>query len=475
MINTLEKLEATKESHPFCSAVGRSQLASFGYREEEYLFTGTSNVYRTGPNGKPEAEFANCPYTDRMIIRRPECDGDFSGSVMVEIINSTANFDIERIWAETSGYIMRHGHIYVGVTSKPNVFPALQRFDAGRYGRLNWHNPAYGAKVQPDPIEKVAQLGPEDQEMGLIWDILMELPAFLRGADSPVKGVRFVYLTGWSQSCSYINRLVNSFVYPDKVCREPLYDGYLAAGGVHSLTTPLNRYECNLPSDSMDRRIDFCPVPLIEINTESENSNFGGFAGYQARREDSNSPGFRYRYMEATGSCHDSTHTCRDYGRYDHDIEQALGIRLKGFDRVPCPNDYPKHFSFHVAMQNMVFWAEKGIPPISVPRISQSAAGINRKDAFGNTIGGMRTPLLELPVVRYCSFVENGDGSVNYLMGHNDNFSSTLIKELYLDAEHYRERAMALIQEEVSCGMVLQEDAAQLLDYCVNTAIRQGL
>ncbi|NBI92146.1 hypothetical protein D3Z45_16610 [Lachnospiraceae bacterium] len=483
MIKDFTKILTTEVSHPFCSAVKRCNMEQYGYVEEEYLFEGTANIYRTGMGGRPEVEYKGQPYTNRFIVRYPADAETFSGNIAVEITNSTANFDIERVWAESYRYLMRHGHIYVGVTSKPNVFPALKKFDSGRYGALNWPNPAYGIKPAPEAVEKVALLGAEEQEMGYIWDILLEMPAFLKSktAQNPLAAfhVERVYLTGWSQSCSYINRLLNSFIYPDKKPAKPVYDGYLAAGGVHSLGTPLNRYECNAPMDSMEKRIDYCPVPLVELNTESENSDEGGYGGYSARRADSDGPGFCYRYMEITGSCHDAVHSCRDYSRFDGDVEKALGFKLTGFDWISAPNDYPKHFAFHVAMHDLFLWAEKGAAPVHIPRIRQTADGRNLKDAFGNSIGGLRTPLLELPVARYISGVEmpgaDGGSTMNYLMGYDEYFSAAFLNELYTDDEMYRERVRETVLWEVKHGMVLAEDAEELENYTVETAINHGL
>ena len=91
------------------------------------------------------------PYTNRLILRRPGQPARFSGVVLVEIINSTADFDIERIWAESWRYLVRCGIAYVGITSKPNVLPQLKRFDPTRYGALDWPNPCARTVPRPEP------------------------------------------------------------------------------------------------------------------------------------------------------------------------------------------------------------------------------------------------------------------------------------------------------------------------------------
>ncbi len=172
-------------------------------------------------------------------------------------------------------------------------------------------------------------------------------------------------------------------------------------------------------------------------------------------------------------------HSCRDYSRFDGDVEKALGFKLAGFDRISAPNDYPKHFAFHVAMHDLFLWAEKGAAPVHIPRIRQTADGRNLKDAFGNSIGGLRTPLLELPVARYVSGVKmpgaDGGPTMNYLMGYDEYFSAEFLNELYTDDEMYRERVRETVLWEVKHGMVLAEDAEELENYTVETAISHGL
>lgn len=483
MIRTTKLLPATPESHPFCNAVERCGLSDCGYLEEEYLFSGTANLYRTGADGKPEVWFADCTYTDRMILRCPENPEQFNGAVVVEIINSTANFDIERVWAESYRYLTRHGYIYVGITSKPNVFPGLKRFDAERYSPLNWPNPALGTYEERTDNDPRVQLGPADQEIGYIWDILLELPAFLKsaGAYNPLSQlpVRDVYLSGWSQSCSYINRLLNSFVYADKRPVKPVYDGYLAAGGVHALATPLNRYESGQPVDSMAKRVDYCPVPFIELNTESENSDADGLCGYSARRTDSDDPQFRYRLLEIAGSCHDAIGSGRDYTKFDDDTTRAMGFELHAFDRVANPSDYPKHFAFHLAWRNLLLWVRQGIAPMRVERIRQNGRGENRKDALGNTIGGLRTPLLDVPTARYYNWGEmrGPDNSAvrNELFGHLERFSAEWLRETYGSLKTYRELAEISVEDCIARGMLLPEDAEEMLALALARAEAQGL
>lgn len=42
--------------------------------------------------------FEGAPYTNRVLFRMPSDPARFSGNVVIEILNSTAGIDIDRIW-----------------------------------------------------------------------------------------------------------------------------------------------------------------------------------------------------------------------------------------------------------------------------------------------------------------------------------------------------------------------------------------
>lgn len=455
-------------------------MDSYDYVEREFLFSGTANIYETGKEGKTVVKYSGCGYTNRMTLRQPADHSRFSGRVIVEIVNSTANFDIDRVWAESYRYLMRNGDIFVGITSKANVFPALKRFDPIRYAELNWPNPS----DEPVPQNDVPPIwsGPQDQENGYIWDILTEIPKLLKSNEgiNPLKDldINYVYLAGWSQSCSYITRFVSCFEKQENHA----YDGYLSAGGVRSYATPINRYEDGkIIYDSAQKRLNYAPAPVIELNTESETSDEFGFCGYTTRRNDSDDPDFRYRYMDIAGGCHDAVDTCMVCNRFDDDVSKAMGkVSVGPSGNSFCMNNYHKYFAFHVALCNLYQWAEKGISPKSYDRMQQSAKGILLKDAFGNSIGGLRTPMVNYPVCTYFNWSEaknpqTGEKYINYLAGHEVDYTPEFLKELYGDLNHYRELVTEDAKRLVSAAHILAEDMEDVIEVAVNRAVAAGL
>ena len=79
-------LPVTDTSYPFGAAdhtMVPEDLSKVGYVEEEYLVSGTANVYTWPAPGPAVVRTANAPYTTRMLVRRPAQRGHFSGNVIV--------------------------------------------------------------------------------------------------------------------------------------------------------------------------------------------------------------------------------------------------------------------------------------------------------------------------------------------------------------------------------------------------------
>ena len=146
-------------------------------------------------------------------------------------------------------------------------------------------------------------------------------------------------------------------------------------------------------------------------------------------------------------------------------------------------NDYPSQILFAAAFRNLFTWVRTGAAPAHCDRIAIDSDGENKKDAFGNTIGGLRTCLLDYPTGRYSntSDIEKGQNFLDPesekegLFGYQQAFSKEMIKELYGTLAHYREMAEKNTKEQVTKGFVCREDAAELVEIAVQLAKKRGL
>ncbi len=484
MLTRMEYIPVTDTSFPFASAAQACDFDQCGYREDEYFMHGFANVY-TEEDSKVRPIYKNAPYTTRIIVRRPEAVEKFSGNIVIEVLNATAMMDIDRMWVNSWKYFTRNGDIYIGITSKGHVVDALQSFDPERYQSICWANP-----IPERQIPDSKSLGPfpflAQYESGLFWDMLVDLAKVLRtkGELNPVAeyGNSYLYLSGWSQSGGYLVRCVKSFAYLPENCREyPLFDGYLAAGcGVEM--APINAYEPNENSFFRGNGVPKGSVmgarePYININTESENrhTNWNG---------DFDQPDYKFRTYQIPGSSHDSYYSLIRYYEKQKGVERLNRFRFEGVDGEPM--DYPFEFIFSAAFRNLYAWVRNGVSAPHAPRIRTEVVSReqaeplgahvrNCTDAFGNAIGGIRTPALDFPVGRYESFSKTADGRINPMFGKVNPFPPEILKGIYKDIGNYSQMVAKRTDEMIAEGFLLAEDREEFIEAVVELARKRGL
>jgi hypothetical protein len=139
-------------------------LPARGYVEEEFFYTGTANVYdatvapgigaRETPSPTASIVSTGHPYKTRMVVRRPAKASAFNGTVVVEWLNATSQYDVEALWFRTHEFLMRDGYAWVGIAaqSAPITNPTLglKAFSPTRYSTLDLT--AGGTLTAGDPL-----------------------------------------------------------------------------------------------------------------------------------------------------------------------------------------------------------------------------------------------------------------------------------------------------------------------------------
>ena len=126
---------------------------------------------------------ASGPYTTRIMVRRPANMKTWSGRVVVEMINSSAGYDWTAIWSALWQSILAEHDVYVGVTAKAAVFPALQAFDHPLRQALDGQ-PAACRRAQ-GTTPGAADYDPNfstSYENGLTWDIATQVGRLLKSS-----------------------------------------------------------------------------------------------------------------------------------------------------------------------------------------------------------------------------------------------------------------------------------------------------
>ncbi len=494
MITEMRKIAVTESSWPFISADRALNLSQYGYVEEEYFQSGTANIYEEKTDGggilhggEPESDLtvstADAPYTTRLLIRRPSDFSRFSGNVVIEILNSSADFDIDRDWILTWRHIVRHGDIYIGITSKGHVVDALKKFDPVRYADINWANPT--PDREPPAQTTFFDYRPQ-YELGLFWDMLVDLAKLLRtGSElNPIAqyGRNWLYLVGWSQSGSYLARIINTFApMPENRADGPLFDGYLNTGS-GSGNKPINSY-CGgghlfTGGRTGGASLMVADAPVIAVNTESENR-------LTYWHGDADEPGYRFRTWQIPCSSHDTKYTLLDYYEPIKEDLARGGVELSWEGYLGEPMNTPYEPIFCAALQALFNWVREGIPAPHAPAIQTYITEkptdrtmtliANEKDVFGNALGGIRYPVADCPTARYQSYSDREDGQIQMMFGQCAPFSVGLLTELYGDLEGYRAKAAASTDKAVAKGFILPEDRDYMIEACTTIAASRGL
>ncbi|MBQ9047356.1 MAG: hypothetical protein IJ120_05605 [Solobacterium sp.] len=480
-ITELKYIPTTETSKPFAAAAEKCCFDKIGYIEDEYFQTGTANVYDEDAAHKVFPICEDAPYTTRVIIRRPADVSRFSGNVVLEILNSSANIDIDRMWVNSWPFFTRNGDIFVGISSKGHIVDSLKGFDPERYAPINWDNPMPEREV-PEEVKTGRMRYLPQYELGLFWDMVMDLAKLLK-CDCEMNPLReygkiHLYLTGWSQSTSYVNRIARCFVTLPEYGY--LFDGYYNGGGSAGLAPLNNAQPFRLGSKEPSSSINGTPQPFMAVNTESENRGSYWYGDFDE-------PDFKFRTWQIAGSSHDSKYNLVDYyGEADLKMLEGLGIYngYYGIDGEALDTPYEPVFS--AAWKALYSWVRDGIPAPHAPKIETAtsftpsqAIGVayatNLTDALGNCRGGIRIPYVVYPTARISSSCTLKDGRVNGAFGKVNPFSPEFLKELYGDIDNYTKLINAEYDRCVAQGFLLEEDREANLAHTIKCAKERGL
>lgn len=472
VINKLPIIEGpiavTENSHPFCAmAYSRDplDLKSYGYVEEEFFLTGTANVYDVDEADMLIVVKKELPYKNRILVRRPVSEEDFSGRVYVDIMNATQGYDIEDLWHRAYLWCMEQGHAYVGITSKPVNVMSLKNFDYDRYGELNWSN---GEMVAAPVISRSATI--PGTEEGLFWDMLSQLGLLLRRNSENCMGgyhVENVYLTGQSQSGAYLNTYVSYFDrYAKRENGKSIYDGYMNIVG--ALVQRSIRQSGTIGNLRLSKRnMHASTIPYICVSSEADLYLFNLFVEGNLMRmkiENSDTADNKCRYYEIPGAPHTDI-VCPVLTSLS-EIEKAGG-KAPNLNPKLLENINDMHVEYYICglLEKLHIWAVKGIAPEKCIPLARREDELER-DEHGNAVGGLRNPYLDVPVASYvASNPEDPEG----ICGAMTYFSKEKVEELYGSIEGYLEKFSRYTDEQTMEGWLTKTDADKMKEWSKET------
>ncbi|MEZ5117749.1 MAG: alpha/beta hydrolase domain-containing protein [Candidatus Nanopelagicales bacterium] len=440
----------TGRTTPFGAAL--QDLRAAGYVEREYrvtltdpqvyAYTGTSTEVSASP-APPSPEGA---YRSRMLVRLPKDPADFNGRVLVEMLNTTAQLDLDVAWQQAHGYLLRDGWAYVGLTVQQTGLSALNAFkrDPRRYAGL-------GLNLRTPAAVEAGFTGNRDPS--LAWDLVSQVGALVgSGADGdPLRGydVGRTYLTGQSQMAGYAVTYVNA-IHP----RAQVYDGFLVVSRSARAT---NLGWSTDPTSTTDAQLRLAGggTPVLNLQTETDVSS-----SPLVRRPDADTTTDRFRLWEVAGSAHnDEWASLQSLDLIARDFPLSISTDCQW--RPPTTvTRFPVRYVWHAALDRLDRWASGGAAPPTAPRIALSGDRVLR-DRDGNARGGVRIAPMDVPLARYAP---TSPGALFCgLTGAQTPFSAKKQATRYGTTARYVTKVRASTAADVRTGYLLREDRAALV------------
>jgi Alpha/beta hydrolase domain len=408
-------------------------LDDVGYVEAEHFIGGNAAAYArvVGTPWEPDGRWQVQPATSkgfatRILVRRPADPVAFNGVVVVEWLNVTSGSDLDALFRPTHTELLKKGYAWVGVSAQQVGVDELKQRDPNRYKNLQHPGDAYA------------------------YDIFTRAGRIVTDPTSPVLGglhPKVALASGSSQSASMLLTYINA-VHP----LVKVYDGFqlqshLGSGG--SLRDGTAMPERPIVRTDID-------VPVLDVQSETD---IVALRTHLNRQEDH--PNFRL--WELAGSGH--------IGEYGRSLTWPPNPTTPGDPCVERINSAPTFALGKAATAALARWATVGVAPPSAPRIQLGdplAADPVARDQYGNALGGIRYPHLDVPIARIDGVRNTAptsdpiQGFLCALSGRTLPFSDVQLAELYPTAGDYVAQFSAAADQAVDGGFLLHEDAKVL-------------
>jgi len=430
--------------------------SSVGYTRDEYFIEGEAVAYQ--PVGKLRAngrwtveEASTAPFKTRIVVYKPSDPDDFNGTVYVEWLNVSAGFDTAPDWINAHNFIIREGAAWVGVSAQAvGVQGGADVLEGAAVGGLKGADPErYGTLTHPGDA--------------FSFDIFTQAGVAASGegdGEHPFASydVQRIIALGESQSAFRLTTYVNAI--------QPLvglYDGFfIHSRGGSAAPFGDSRFSMgdeSIPDGARIRRdID---VPVLTFETETDLTRLGFAAARQPDFE-------RFRLWEAAGTAHADSYTgtlgANDTGDGSAELEVLDPARASG-GPLQCAtpvNAGAQHAVVSAAIAALERWVRDGDAPPKAPRIETTGTGdavAIVRDEHGIAIGGIRSPIVEVPLARNDG-EENSGGSFCSLFGTTTPFDAATLAELYPNgSEEYVAKFERAADRIVRQGFWLEPDA----------------
>lgn len=437
-------------------AAANGAVVPDGYVEKEFVAAGDATDYKVAGEWTSDGRWtfepgATASYRTRVVVRYPEDPSKASGTVVVEWLNVSSGLDANPDYASFGDEMVRNGDVWVGVSAQligveggpvlvdavgglPSAGKGLKVIDPERYGSL------------------------EHPGDGFSYDIFTQVARAVREGGDFIGGVdpQTVLAAGESQSASAMVTYYNG-VQP--LTRQ--FDGFfvhsrafvalpIAAPGEAASLTDVRAMD---PTPVVMR--DDQPTPVLMLQAESD--LVGMLNSAAVRQPDSDN----FRLWEVAGTAHADAH--------------MLGPMANAIQCGVPVNDGPMHFVAKAALRALDNWARSGEAPPEADRIEvdEGTPAVIKRDADGIALGGIRSPIVDVPVDVVSGVPGDGPGYICALVGSTVPLPDPRIAELYPDRAVYEQRFAESTDEMIASGFLLEADRDALVAMSQPTRVQQ--
>jgi hypothetical protein len=234
------------------------------------------------------------------------------------------------------------------------------------------------------------------------------------------------------------------------------------AGGAFVGAVPINQCEAAPPTGDPRRQLRDVGVPVMRIMSQSDY-----LLGIAARRPDGDTPADRFRHYEMAGAGH-ATPDEVYYSAAPADIVKA-GRELPpaACDQGPRSR-FPSSIHFDAAPRNLDLWVRFGLaPPHAEPIAVVNGAPL--LDAFGNVIGGLRSPYVDVPTSRWLG--SSTGASFCFIAGHEEPLPAATLRQLYPTHRAYVRAVVRDVRRLVRERFLTRADGWRLIGEAVRADV----
>lgn len=408
-----------------------AQISAAGYTDREFFMSGLARTYRASSTLRSDGRWSayvyssSTPYNTPLIVRRPADPSRFNGIVIVEWLNVSSGYVLDIDWIMAKEEFLRQGYAYVGLTNQKTGLEGSKEKNPTRYAAANLPNDDISYDILSQAAKAV-----RDQYQVLLGGLV------------PHK----IVATGHSQSALRLTTYVNAIQPLERV-----FDGFVIHGRGNSGIKLSSGDLRGTPSSTVIRSDASHPVfqlqSEMDVNSQSDTSKATDSA--------------KIRYWEVAGSSHSDQYM----------LEGVYSVST----RPPASCEKPANRMPFYRVQNAVYghlvkWMTQGTLPPTAPRITRSSL-LNRiqRDSYGNALGGLRLPEIDVPVATY-GIDNSTTGSTEFLdlfacatSGSHTPFTTTRLSTLYPTRADYYNKYKAAADRALAAGYLLPADHAKAL------------